>query len=242
MYLMLTDEQLISLMVNEPSWEDVIIKIVAEEQMDPWNIDIVKLADVFSRYVEKIDKLDLRIPARFILIAAILLRMKSDILVSRKQKILIPESGEKENELLRILAKIPPLEPPAKRTPLRNVSLDELITALKKAFEVSERRVLRKKRLKRAVEKALPEKDEQDINERINNLLERINEAITQIEEDVEFSRLVKNWNRREIVRTLLPMLHLSQEGKIVYNQKELFKEIKVKVKKHDKKGTEASG
>ena len=29
---MLTDQQLIDLMVIEPSWEDVIVKIVAEEK------------------------------------------------------------------------------------------------------------------------------------------------------------------------------------------------------------------
>jgi len=80
---MLSDQQLIDLMVSEPSWEDVIIKIVAEEQMDPWSIDIIRLANSFLIYLKKIEKLDLRIPARFILIAAILLRMKSDVLTEK---------------------------------------------------------------------------------------------------------------------------------------------------------------
>ena len=93
---MLSDEQLINLMVSEPSWEDVIVKIVAEEGMDPWNIDIVKLADTFITYLDKMESLDLRVPARFILITAILLRMKSDVLTARKQKIIIPETEEKK--------------------------------------------------------------------------------------------------------------------------------------------------
>ncbi|MEM5814711.1 MAG: hypothetical protein QXD77_02750, partial [Candidatus Aenigmatarchaeota archaeon] len=72
---MLSDQELINLMISEPIWEDVIVRIVAEEGMDPWKLDLIKLADVFAAYVSKMDRLDLRIPARFVLIAAILLRM-----------------------------------------------------------------------------------------------------------------------------------------------------------------------
>ena len=131
---MLSDEQLIDLMVHEPSWEDVIVKIVAEEGMDPWNIDLIQLADTFSGYLTRMEQTDLRVPARFILIAAILLRMKSDILVAKKRKDLIPESEKPLSPMLQALAKVPPLEPPIKRMPLANVSIDELMTALKKAF------------------------------------------------------------------------------------------------------------
>ena len=121
---MLNDQQLINLMISEPSWEDVIIKIVADEQMNPWSVDIINLSNVFMKYLEKMEELDLRIPARFILIAAILLRMKSDVLTEREERILIPESEKEMDETLRVLASLPPLQPPLKRIPLRNVSLE----------------------------------------------------------------------------------------------------------------------
>lgn len=229
---MLSDKQLINLMISEPSWEDVIIKIVAEEQMDPWNIDLIKLADTFVAYIGKMEELDLRIPARFILITAILLRMKSDVIATKRERILIPEGEKAEDELLRILATIPPLQPPLKRVPLGNVSLNELIIALRKAFEVKERREKRKFRVREAAVRALPEQQE-DITERIDNLLSQIQLALTEIEASVEFSRLVKGWNRKEIVKALIPLLHLSQDGKVIINQKELFKEIFVELKKH---------
>lgn len=228
---MLSDQQLINLMVSEPSWEDVIIKIVAEEQMNPWSVDIIKLSNIFLNYLEKMEHLDLRIPARFILIAAILLRMKSDVLIEKEEKMFIPESDKEIDETLRVLASLPPLQPPLKRMPLRNVSLEELISALKKAYEIQERRIERKVRIKKAVEVVLPPAEAEDITERINKLLTQINEALLEVE-SIEFSRIVKRWGRKEIVEAIIPLLHLSQDGKVNLQQEELFKEILVKLRK----------
>ena len=238
---MLSDQELINLMISEPSWEDVIVKIVAEEGMDPWDLDLTKLADVFANYVGKMDQLDLRIPARFILIAAILLRMKSDILAGKPQKhALISEPGPaKDSELIRMLAQIPPLQAPVKRVPLGSVTVEELITALRKAFEVRERRKERKMKLRRRVAAVLPEQRE-DITKRINTLLDEINQAISDIEGSTKFSNLVKKWERKEIVRTLMPMLHLTQEGKITHEQPELFEDIIVKKKKKEEESHES--
>ena len=232
---MLSDQQLIDLVVSEPSWENVIVKIIAEEAMDPWSVDITKLADVFLVYLQKMETIDLRIPARFILIAAILLRMKSDILVEREQKILIPESDKEPNETLRLLAELPALKPPIKRIPVKNVSLNELLTALKKAYEIKERRVERRRRIRRDVEFAIPIVEEEDITERINKLLSNIQEALVEID-NIEFSRLVNKWGRKEIVESLIPLLHLSQEGRIDLIQKELFKEILVRLRDEERK------
>lgn len=228
---MLSDQNLIDLMVSEPSWEDVIVKIIAEENMDPWAIDICRLAGTFINYLKKMEQLDLRVPARFILITAILLRMKSDVLVERKEKILIPEGDVKtDSEMLRALAAIPPLQPPIKRMPLGNVSLTELITALRKAFEVQERREIRKAKVRAIVARAVPPEQE-DISNRISNLMTAIQTAITELESNVAFTALIKKWERSDIVAALIPLLHLSQDGKVSINQEDLFKEIFVKMK-----------
>jgi segregation and condensation protein A len=176
------------------------------------------------------EELDLRIPARFILISAILLRMKSDVLIEKEEKILIPEAEKEADETLRVLASLPPLQPPLKRIPLRNVTLEELLSALRKAYEVQERRTERKIRIKRAVDVVLPVGEVEDITERIGKLLSQINDALGEVE-SIEFSRLVKRWGRREIVESLLPLLHLSQDGKINLTQEELFKEIMIKLR-----------
>jgi segregation and condensation protein A len=232
---MMNDQELINLMVNEPSWEDVIVKIVAEEQMDPWNIDIVKLADAFSDYVTKMDQSDLRIPARFILIAAILVRMKSDIFAEKRQRMIIDNelSKDKQSELIQMLAKIPPLQAPVNRIPLKSVALDELVGALKKAFEVEDRRTEKKWKTRKNIDKVLPQAEADDITKRIDAVMSQIQDAMKEIDSSIEFSRLVSKWERKNIVRILLPLLHLSQEGKVSVDQKELFKEIYVGMKKH---------
>jgi segregation and condensation protein A len=230
---MLSDEELIELMISEPSWEDVLVRIVVEEKMDPWDIDLVKLADVFCEYLHRMKTLDLRIPARFILIAAILLRMKSDIFTQKpKRKVLIPEAPEQQNEeVLRKLAEIPPLEPPIKRIPLRKVTLEELIYALKKAFEIRERREIRKRRIKERVD-VLLQVEEEDITERINTLLFHIKKILEELEkEEIEFSKLVDEWKREKIVKTFIPILHLAQEGKVSCEQRELFDEIYIRLR-----------
>lgn len=232
---MLSDNEMIQLMVSEPSWEDVILRIIAEENMDPWSIDIVKLADAFYDYVKRFGETSLRVPGRFILIAAILLRMKSDAIAAKEEKVLIAESPEnlEEAELLRMLSSVQPLQPPVKRMPLKNVSLNELISALKKAFEVRERRIHRKFRVRQAVQLELGE--EEDITKRIDQLLKNIKSIIEELEEGkIEFSKLVSEWKREEIVDKLSPLLHLSQEGKVVLNQPELFKEIFVELKRNE--------
>jgi len=230
---MLSDKEMIELMVSQPSWEDVLVRIVVEEKMDPWDIDIARLADAFMQYLERMQKLDLRVPARFILIASILLRMKSDVLEEEREKVLIPE-GEREvkgGEETEKLAKIPPLQPPAERVPVRNVTLEELIYALKKAFEVRERRKIRREKRRSAVEEIV-RVEEEDITERVRALLEQIMNILEEMErEEVEFTRLVGEWKRERIVKTLVPVLHLSQEGKISCQQPELFEEIYIKLK-----------
>jgi len=114
---------------------------------------------------------------------------------------------------------------------LKNVSLEELLSALRKAYEVQERRTERKLRIRRAVDVVLPAGEVEDITERINSLLNQINSALSEVE-SIEFSRLVKRWGRKEIVESLLPLLHLSQDGKINLIQEELFKEIMVKIRR----------
>ena len=232
----ISNEEIINLTINEPSWEDVIVKIVSEYGIDPWNIDLVALADAFILWLETSEQInDLRVSARFILIAAILLRMKSDVLAEKREHILVPEGPEKERdaELLRLLATIPPLQPPLKRVTFASVTLPELITALRKAFEVQERRKIRRERLRIAIKDVLP-KEKDDINERIAQLIEVINQTIEQVENLTTFKKIVSTWERRHIVRTLVPLLHLSQDGKIEYEQPVLFEDIIIRLRKKE--------
>jgi len=58
-------------------------------------------------------------------------------------------------------------------------------------------------------------------------LMFEIDSFLLQLGSDkVEFSKLVKTWDRDQIVGTLLPILYLATRGKVDTEQEDFFKEI----------------
>jgi len=65
-------------------------------EVDPWNIDVIEVADRFLEKLEKARKLDLRVSGRVLLYAAILIRMKAEILAEEALRTTKPEPEELE--------------------------------------------------------------------------------------------------------------------------------------------------
>jgi len=224
----LKEKEILELVSKESSWEEVIEYIITEEGMKPWDIDIVELANVFAEYVAKMNDLDFKVPARIIIIAAIFLRMKVEVLMFEKNE---EEKKEDKTEEIIDLSKVPELETPIMRIPRRKVTLDELVVALKKAFRTKEIREEKKFRAKRRVEEIL-EEDNVDIEERINDLYDSITGILNKLKKgELKFRDIVPKWERKEIVDKFLPLLHLSQDGKVSCEQKEIFKDIYIRLK-----------
>lgn len=68
--------------------------MASKGEVDPWNIDVIEVSDRFLNKLEKAQKLDLRVSGRVLLFAAILVRMKADVLSSE----VLPLSREGEEE------------------------------------------------------------------------------------------------------------------------------------------------
>jgi segregation and condensation protein A len=218
---MISETQMIHTIVSGSDWQEVLTNIIAEEGMDPLQIDIVKLADAFRYYLERLKTFDFRVPARFILIAAILLRMKAELLlVEEEEKMKIKE----ENIPKFSLENLPPLAAPIIRKTTRKVTLTELINSLQKAFDFKEQKEEKHFRIRNAVEKLINE--EEDVEEKIKRVFSQIMKKGV-----LNFSDLVPVWRRKEIVDAFLPMLYLSNRGKISCEQEEMFKEITIRVK-----------
>ena len=154
----MNEEELLNLIIKEQDWEQLIYNIVTVENIDPMNVDLVKLATSFLEYVRKVEELDFRIPARVVLVAAILLKMKMDYLFPNGEKFTEVEEGLSEVELSRIdftalKEYLDKFKVPIVRRPVRKVTLEELVEALKKAIAVEERRVQRKIIVKRKLGK-----------------------------------------------------------------------------------------
>ncbi len=217
---MIDENQLLRTIVLGSDWNEVLTTIVFEDGMDPRNINIIKLTESFVTYLHRLKSFDFRIPARFILIAAILLRMKCELLMTEEK-----EEKEKGEELPSIdITKVPLLEPPMVRKPTRNVTLDELVTALNKALDYKEHKEKRKLMIRKAVENLI--ETEEDIEKRIEKILRDIATEVRIGRGSTTFSKIVPRWKRREIVSVLVPLLHLSRRGDILCEQEEPFSSI----------------
>lgn len=217
----MNEGKIIQIIAMGADWKEVLAEIIAEEGMDPLSIDIISLSDSFMGYLKKLKSFDFRIPARFILIAATLLRMKCELLLREEEEKL----KIKEESIPKIkLDQIPQLASPISRLATRKVSLNELIEALNKAFEFRDKKERKKFRLRRAVVNLIDETED------IEAIIERIFDEILR-KKKITFSDLVPVWKRKEIVDTFLSVLYLTNRGKISCSQDEFFKEIHIEVK-----------
>ncbi len=219
---MIDENKLIQTIVLGSDWQEVLTSIVVEDGLDPLNVDIIRLADSFLFYLHRIKTFDFRIPARFILIAAILLRMKCELMLEEEEKKL-EIRGEAPPPLN--IENVPILAPPAERKPTRKVTLTELVTALNKAFEFKERKEGKKLRMRRDVERLIEQ--EEDIEIRIKSIFDEILRHGTVM----KFSDIVPVWKRKDIVETFMPLLYLCFRGKVTCEQEEFFKEITIRVR-----------
>ncbi len=244
---MSTEDKIMGFITSDYSWEQVIYKVVAWEGLDPWNLDLVKLSDSFMAYILKLKEMDFKVPAKYVIISAVLLRMKSDHLQYLGD--LVEESfamDAVEDELESHIESgamdgledgelpdsnglngfiVNPITVPPKRQPRRKVVVDDLVSALRRVLRAETRRERRRKRHREKIDV----KDD-NITRRISLLYHKINDILGRINrEEVEFSKLVDKWERQEVVDTFLPLVFLDFERKVQATQEEMFKEIFVK-------------
>ncbi|MGC9200526.1 MAG: segregation/condensation protein A [Candidatus Aenigmatarchaeota archaeon] len=216
------EEQLLKAIIEKQSWEEIIYYIVNIEKIDPWNVDIVKLCEGFIRFINSVREFDFRIPAKVIFVAALLLRMKAEYLMIKEEE-KIEEKEEDIPEFLDINPEMLKLSYPIKRIPKRQITLEELIVALKKAMEVEKKKKERREKLQQRLQKEL--QMEEDIEKRIEIVWNKIEEKSKE-KEKISFRELVDKWERIEIVNNFIPVLHLEKNEKIKTEQEDFFKEI----------------
>jgi chromatin segregation and condensation protein Rec8/ScpA/Scc1 (kleisin family) len=180
--------------------------------------------------------MDFRFPAKYIMVAAILLKMKSDYLRQFKEQV----TGEAEQQMQAALVPdaiatdafvFDPLSMPPRREPVRGIVVTELVNALKKVLNAHDRRVYREEKLRRDVQVT----DEKNINERIKMLYDKLTSLLARVSnEEVEFSKIVGEWDRDNVVNSFVPLVHLEQQKRVAARQEEMFDEIWVS-KRNDK-------
>lgn len=234
------EQRLFDLLVkdNEISWKSILMNLVKQEGMDPWDVDVTGLTNLYIERLRELKEADLKVSGKVVLAAAILLGIKSKRLV-----------GEDLNEFDRLLAatdeqefydsleeelrqketaNLPDeafeLRPRLPQPRRRKVSIFELVGALEKALEVKKRRENRLEAAKAHVK--MPDK-KFDITAAMGSLWGRI-ASFFRKKEKLTFSKLVGSEKKEDKIYTFLPLLHLSNEEKIYLHQEEHFGEISI--------------
>jgi segregation and condensation protein A len=219
------EENILQLILQKENWEEVIYHIVSIENLNPWDIDLIKLTDSFLNFIQKIQELDFRIPAKIVFVAAVLLRLKADYLSLFEEEESAEEIAKTQPFVdLGIDPNLVQLGLPIKRIPKRQVTLEELIDALRKALAVRERKIERRRIWRARLQAQITE---EDITKKINHIMNEIDELMQKLKTNkLKFSQIVEDWNRDQIIDHFVPLLHLEQDEKIVTEQEEFFKDI----------------
>jgi len=214
-------------LVAKPAWKELLFELVVKEGLDPWNIDVGLIAEKYLEQVKDLQMRDLRIPANLILAASILLRFKSDAIRLEEQV----QEAETETFLAegQQPVEIPVLTLRTRIPPKRKVSLGELVQALEDVFSDQKKREDWKSRPpeREVVVIQLPEFN---IEKQMDEVFGRVKSS-SDSEGLATFSSLLKEDSGKEKVYTLLPLLFLSQSGKINIFQEKFFGEIFIQLK-----------
>ncbi|MBI4148688.1 segregation/condensation protein A [Candidatus Woesearchaeota archaeon] len=233
------EQKLFSLLVerDEISWKSIIYDLVQQEGMDPWNVDISKLAQLYLDKV-KVMTVDLKVSGKVVLAAAILLRIKSKRLVGADlnefDRLLASENSEQfydelEQQLIageeRANAENIELTP---RTPVprpRKVSVYDLVRALEKALEVKKRRIWNSIT---ADPPAIPHMSF-DLGKETAQLFEKIVSYFSQNNTHLTFSHFLPTGHTKtDKIFAFIPLLHLSHQQRISLDQPKHFGEINI--------------
>ena len=216
-------------LVDQPAWKTILIDLVKSNKMDPWNIDLVDLANQYFVKIQAMEKTDLKLPANAILASAILLKFKS-----RTIKI---SSIEDEEEITKEMTKeeirffeqnIPELRH-GRQFRTGKITLDQLVASIETILVKTKERgnILR--------EKEIPEfkvmLNQGNIEEKIGKVMARIQEKADS-QGIARFSQLIKDQTPIEMVNVFVPLLFLTNKGKITLWQEEFWHEIFVALQK----------
>ena len=219
---------------GDVSWQEIIYDLIKTEQLDPWDINLAVLANKYLEIIQAMEEANFFVSSKVLLACALLLRLKSEILLNRDiqdlDEVLYGREDKKKYELERIQLdddEIPILVP---RTPLpryKKVSLQELMGALSQAIETENRRIKKEIKVRQAEKAALvvmPKINRINLKDRISAVFSKIRGHVNPARVKMAFSDLAPT--RDEKLSCFLPVLHLTNQDKLYIEQDSHFEEI----------------
>ena len=224
---------------DEITWRDLINDLVKSERMDPWDVDLSLLTKKYVDIVKQLKEVNFFVSGKVVLAAAILLKMKTNKLLSHNianfdsQLFASDEEEEFEQAYEAHQLEEGPRVKLTIKTPQarkRRVQLNDLIGALEKALEVDEKRAIRRARFDRVPEAIkLPERTI-NLGDRIKTVYDKINLWFVKNNSDMVFTDLLDEGSKVDKVLTFIPLLHLENQNKVNMKQPEAFGNIYIRL------------
>jgi segregation and condensation protein A len=207
-------------LVSEATWKDVLVELVKKNELNPWDIDIIEIVGKYLAVVKGMKILDLRVPANIILAAAILLRLKSDMLqldeISEEQAGVLDENA-------RPYVPVDSLSMRLRLPPRRRITLNELIAALEEAMRLKEYKEARIADEAKTIPLLLSRTDVEADIEVIYSIVKRNLGA----DKKISFSSLCSVAKKDDALLDLfIPLLFLASKERVMLLQDKFFGEI----------------
>ncbi len=234
-------EQVQELLFNrEVGWQDIIYDLINTEQLDPWDIDIGVLSEGFLLKIHEYEEMDFFVSSKVLLAAALLLRIKSELILSKYMRsvddILFGPKEEKKTILERIELdeEIPELILRSPVPRFRKVTLNELIESLNKAIVTENRRIKKaivNNNALRETGLSLP-KRKYSINDKLKEIHGRVVDFFSKNknEKKVTYTEIVGK-DKEERALSFFPVIQLENNGKLWLEQENHFEEIHIWLK-----------
>lgn len=223
---------------KEIGWQEIIYDLINTEQLDPWDVNITLLTDKYMERVRALEDADFFVSSKVLLAASLLLRIKSEILLSKYIKsiddILFGKKEGKKSVLERIELEdeIPELIPKSPMPRFKKVSLKELMESLGRAINTENRRIKKEITNKRAIMESsfsLPKK-KFNIKSKIRELYDKLFTNLGNGKKKVSLTEFSGN-DKEEKIISFTPLLHLEAQKKIWLEQEAHFEEIYIWIK-----------
>ncbi len=221
---------------REIGWQEIIYDLINTEQLDPWDINIIVLTEKYLETIQKLEEADFFVSSKVLLAAALLLRIKSEILLNQYIKSIDEilfgkkELLKKSNlERIELDGQIPELIPRSPIPRFKRVSLKELMEALNKAI-VTENRRIKKEIVKnnaiREVGISFP-KRKLSVQDKIKQIFSKIIYSLEENknEKRINYTQLIGE-EKNEKIFSFAPLLYLEHQKKIWLEQNEHFSDI----------------
>lgn len=222
-------------------WQEIIYDLINTEQLNPWDIDITILTNKYLERIKTMEEADFFVSSKVLFAAALLLRIKSEILLNDYirsiDEILFGKKDEqpKEKEKLEIDGEVPELVPRSPIPRFKKVTLKELVSALNKAITTENRRIRKEiinKNALRETNISLPKKTI-SLKDRTKDLYQRLTSHFNQNKKNkkISYTEFIGKDKETRVI-SFFPLLHLENQHKIWLDQEEHFEEIHIWLKK----------